>query len=98
MRAIDRHEDSIIAVIDGASLEAIAKRDRLPVERLRHLVHGWCAVAGIDPTRWTGATTKQASYKLCGQCHALGPNPACTIPGCEAVAAYNAQRNEEASR
>lgn len=55
MRAIDRHEDSIVMVLGlmdlGASWEEalgdVGFMDGLTCERLTHLTKVWCALAGI---------------------------------------------------
>lgn len=56
-RAIDRHEDAIVRVLDLANwyddmpysdaLEVVATPNGLTVERLDSLVRVWCGIAGI---------------------------------------------------
>lgn len=64
-RAIDRHENLILEVLDcierhDLTLSAASyhvaegwttKSDPITADRLAHLVCAWCAVAGIDPPR-----------------------------------------------
>lgn len=55
-RAIDRHEDQIVNVLEltdgGWSYEdacgEVARASGLTIERLSHLVNVWCAVGGFE--------------------------------------------------
>ncbi len=57
MRAIDRHEDAIVAVLDAVdydgmsywrALKQVANANGLRSARLDQLVRTWCAIAGIE--------------------------------------------------
>jgi hypothetical protein len=58
-RAIDRHEDAIVRVLDicdadpeaisyDQALACVAATEGLTTERLDSLVRTWCAIAGIE--------------------------------------------------
>jgi hypothetical protein len=56
-RAIDRHEDAIVHVLDQVEKEGLSYIEALqfssylwdlPTDRLNQLVRCWCAIAGIE--------------------------------------------------